>query len=59
MYSNVDELLEIAKFVFRDDRPAGKGQILDGATIRETLSPQWINGDDSGFGLTWEAQRSG
>jgi len=61
MYSTVEDLLAIAALIFRDDADLGEGkaQILEGASIRETLKPEFINSDGSGFGITWELYKVG
>jgi len=62
MFSSVADLAKIASLVFRDNVPFGSrpDQILDGATLRETLLPRYITPDrEGGYGMTWELYRVG
>ena len=62
MYSTVHDLAEVVKLVFRPHTRANAvpGQIIDGATIRETLLPRYIeSARQNGYGLVWELYREG
>ena len=57
MYSSANDLGKVMSLIFRDQASVGStpGQILDGASIRETLLPRFIQSDrQGGFGMTWE-----
>mmetsp|Transcript_52910 Transcript_52910/g.133070 ORF Transcript_52910/g.133070 Transcript_52910/m.133070 type:complete len:572 (+) Transcript_52910:17-1732(+) len=57
MYSSPADLQKLVSFFCRYDRAAGYGQPLDGVTLREFFSPQFVNTDASnfdGYGLAWE-----
>eukprot|EP00808_Paulinella_micropora_P014436 g10109.t1 len=56
-YSSVNDLNTLMKLFFNDQAAIGSapGQILDGATIRDSLRIRYLNSDGmTGFALPWE-----
>ncbi len=61
MYSSVADIGKVMSLMFRDEAAYAPGtdQILDGASVRETLLPTFMFPDEDGFAMTWEMYKLG